>query len=108
MSIDIILDYGEFSKASNRITAYGDFLANCLVEYQEIIRDMEETGKFSDKEATSNLNKIVNGLQPYEKKIVGACEETERIIKANFREVTNVDTFKYPNEIMDIVRNNTR
>lgn len=107
MSKDIIIDRGEFSKASNRILAYGNFLANSLVEFQKIILEMEELGYFSDEKATSNLNEIVNGLQPYGQQIVEECEEIEHIIKEFLEEVEEIDDFRFPYDIMQEVIRNT-
>lgn len=108
MNKDIVIDQGELSKASNKITTYGNFLINCIEEYKTIIDDMEQSKAFSDEVVLAEIHNLINQLQPYESKISSSCQAIEKIIKDNIQDISSADNFKYPGEYMDIVMKATK
>lgn len=102
MEKDVVCVESELSIAHNKIVEYGNFLSEAIESYVAILAEVQERG-IQDDLVCSKLSEVAQSVTPYKTYIVETCNEIADEIRDYVDQMTQVDGFKFPDDIMSDV-----
>lgn len=102
MAKDVICSEDELTIASNKISAYSDFLARMIEEYVGILKNIQDLG-IKDNEISAKLAYINSLISPLKSRLDTESTDIASLVSQYVDDIAEADNFQFPSELEAII-----